>query len=64
MFTYSLSVFKKLFKRNSMSENNVTLHRVIKAAPEKVYRAFADSNAYSSWIPPYGFLCVVHHHGF
>lgn len=43
-----------------MSGNQVTLHRVIKAAPEKVYRAFADSKAYSSWIPPYGFLCEIH----
>jgi uncharacterized protein YndB with AHSA1/START domain len=44
-----------------MSNNSVTLHRVIKAAPEKVYRAFTDSNAIASWLPPYGFLCVVHH---
>lgn len=38
----------------------VTLHRVIKATPEKVYRAFTDPIAMASWIPPYGFLCVVH----
>lgn len=43
-----------------MSDNSVTLHRVLKATPEKVFRAFADSISYSSWIPPYGFLCVVH----
>lgn len=41
--------------------NSVTLHRVLKATPEKVYRAFTDANAMSYWIPPYGFLCVVHH---
>lgn len=40
--------------------NSVTLRRVLKAAPEKVYQAFTESNALSSWIPPYGFLCVVH----
>ena len=40
--------------------NSVTLHRVIKATPEKVYRAFIDPVAMASWIPPYGFLCVVH----
>ena len=40
--------------------NSVTLHRVIKATPEKVYRAFIDPVALASWIPPYGFLCVVH----
>ena len=38
----------------------VTLHRVIKSTPEKIYRAFTDPNAMASWIPPYGFLCVVH----
>jgi uncharacterized protein YndB with AHSA1/START domain len=43
-----------------MSSNSVTLHRVIKAAPEKVYRAFTDALAMASWLPPYGFLCTVH----
>ncbi len=43
-----------------MSNNAVTLHRVIKADPEKVYRAFTEPNALASWLPPYGFLCVVH----
>ena len=38
----------------------VNLHRVIKVTPEKLYRAFTDSNALAAWIPPYGFLCVVH----
>ena len=44
-----------------MSDNKVSLHRVIKAAPEKVYRAFTESDAMASWLPPYGFLCTVHH---
>ena len=44
-----------------MSESSVKLHRVIKASPEKVFRAFADPAAYSWWIPPYGFLCTIHH---
>lgn len=43
-----------------MSTNSVTLHRVLAAPPEKVYRAFTDANAMAAWIPPYGFLCVVH----
>jgi uncharacterized protein YndB with AHSA1/START domain len=43
-----------------MASNSVTLHRVLKATPEKVYRAFTESNAMASWLPPYGFLCVVH----
>jgi uncharacterized protein YndB with AHSA1/START domain len=40
--------------------NSVTLHRVVKATPGKVYRAFTEANALAAWLPPYGFLCVVH----
>lgn len=47
-----------------MSNNNVTLHRVLKANPEKVYRAFSDSNALACWLPPYGFLGIVHQFDF
>jgi uncharacterized protein YndB with AHSA1/START domain len=43
-----------------MSNNSVTLHKVLKATPEKVYRAFTEQNAMAAWLPPYGFLCVVH----
>src|SRR5882672_10580506 len=43
-----------------MSNNSVTLHRVLKATPEKLYRAFTEANALACWLPPYGFLCVVH----
>jgi uncharacterized protein YndB with AHSA1/START domain len=43
-----------------MSSNNVSLHRVLKASPEKVYRAFTEANAIASWLPPYGFVCTVH----
>jgi uncharacterized protein YndB with AHSA1/START domain len=43
-----------------MANNSVSLHKVLKASPEKVYRAFTESNAMASWIPPYGFLCTVH----
>jgi len=43
-----------------MSNNSVTLHRVIKAIPEKVFRALTEPNALSFWLPPYGYLCVVH----
>lgn len=42
-----------------MKNNSVSLHRVIKASPEKVFRAFADPIAHSAWLPPYGFLCTV-----
>ena len=43
-----------------MSNNSVSLHKVLKASPEKVYRAFTEANALASWIPPYGFLCTIH----
>lgn len=38
----------------------VKLHRVLKAPPEKVYKAFTQASALASWIPPYGFVCEVH----
>lgn len=43
-----------------METGSVTLHRVIKAAPEKVFRAFTEALAMTAWLPPYGFLCEVH----
>ena len=43
-----------------MSNNSVSLYRVLKSPPGKVYRAFTEANALASWIPPYGFLCTVH----
>ena len=43
-----------------MSSNSVSLHRVLKATPEKLYRAFINPLAIASWLPPYGFLCTVH----
>jgi len=39
--------------------NSVSLHRVIKAAPEKLFRAFSDAAAHASWLPPYGYICTV-----
>lgn len=43
-----------------MSTNTVKFHRVLKASPEKVYRAFTNKHALTFWLPPYGFLCEVH----
>jgi len=40
--------------------NSVRLHRVLKAPPEKVYKAFLDGDAMARWLPPYGFLGKVH----
>ena len=39
----------------------VCLHRVLKAPPERVYRAFTTPEAMAKWIPPHGFTCTVHH---
>lgn len=47
-----------------MKANKVTLHRVLAANPEKVYRAFIDPDAMASWFPPYGFVCKVHNMDF
>ena len=40
--------------------NTVHLHRVLRAAPEKVYRAFLDAEAMVKWLPPNGFTAKVH----
>lgn len=41
--------------------STIRLHRVLKAPPERVYRAFLDPAAMCKWLPPYGFTCTVHH---
>lgn len=43
-----------------MTKNSVSLHRVLKTSPEKIYRAFIEADAVAAWMPPYGFLCIVH----
>lgn len=43
-----------------MANNSVKLHRVFSAPVEKVFKAFSDSDAMASWLPPYGFICKVH----
>jgi len=44
-----------------MSTNTIHLHRVLRAKPEHIYRAFLDADAMAKWLPPYGFTCTVHH---
>lgn len=44
-----------------MNTNTIRLHRVLRASPEKVYRAFLDAEAKVKWLPPYGFTAKVHH---
>src|SRR5690349_15238583 len=40
--------------------NTIKLHRVLRAKPEKVYRAFLEPDALTKWLPPDGFTCKVH----
>lgn len=44
-----------------MASNTVRLHRVLRATPDRVYRAFLDPDALVKWIPPHGFTGKVHH---
>ena len=44
-----------------MPTGTIRLHRVLRAKPERVYRAFLDADAMAKWLPPYGFTCKVHH---
>ena len=44
-----------------MSTGTVTLHRVLKCSPDKIYRAFVSPAAMAKWLPPYGFTCTVQH---
>jgi uncharacterized protein YndB with AHSA1/START domain len=43
-----------------MPANTIRLHRVLRAPPEKVYRAFLDADAMAKWLPPNGFTAKVH----
>ncbi len=43
-----------------MPTGTVRLHRVFRAKPDRVYRAFLDADAMAKWLPPYGFTCKVH----
>ena len=44
-----------------MATGTVTLHRVLKCSPDKIYRAFVSPAAMAKWLPPYGFTCTVQH---
>ena len=44
-----------------MPTNTVRLHRVLRAPPERIYRAFLDPDAMAKWLPPNGFTGKVHH---
>ena len=43
-----------------MTTNTIRLHRVLRATPERIYRAFLDADALAKWLPPNGFIGKVH----
>jgi uncharacterized protein YndB with AHSA1/START domain len=44
-----------------MPTNTVKLHRILRATPQRVYRAFLEPDAMAKWLPPNGFTGKVHH---
>lgn len=46
---------------NAKQPGTVRLHRVLKAPPERIYKAILDPAAMCKWLPPHGFTCTVHH---
>jgi len=48
-------------KTKAESTNTIRLHRILRAPPEKVYRAFLNAEATAKWLPPNGFTCKVHY---
>lgn len=66
----SLSMGRRRFRSRPVDKNRrnrktmpntIRLHRVLRASPEKVYRAFLDADAMTKWLPPNGFTGKVHH---
>jgi uncharacterized protein YndB with AHSA1/START domain len=50
-----------IFRKGRIMPNTIKLHRVLRAGPDKVYKAFLDADATAKWLPPNGFTCKVHH---
>lgn len=44
-----------------MTTGTVRLHRILRAPPERIYRAFLEPDAMAKWLPPHGFTCQVQH---
>ncbi|HXI14560.1 MAG TPA: SRPBCC family protein [Thermoanaerobaculia bacterium] len=44
-----------------MATNTIRLHRVLRATPEKIYKAFLDADAMARWLPPNGYTGKMHH---
>src|SRR6188474_2915141 len=48
-------------RRRVVGTNTIRLHRVLRATPERIYKAFLDADAMVKWLPPNGFTAKVHH---
>src|SRR4051812_48617195 len=55
------AMLKAITRKDQMMSNSVRFHRVLRATPEKIYRAFLDADAMAKWLPPNGFTGKVHH---
>ena len=59
---YRARIKESLKERNNIMETNTfRFHRVLRATPEKIYKAFLDADALAKWMPPNGFTGRVHH---
>jgi uncharacterized protein YndB with AHSA1/START domain len=58
---HSAEALSSITLPTAMSTHTIRLHRVLRASPEKVYRAFLDADAMAKWLPPNGYTCKVHH---
>jgi uncharacterized protein YndB with AHSA1/START domain len=56
-----MGTYRKDKIMSSNATNTIRLHRVFKAPPDRVYRAFLDPEAMVKWLPPNGFTAKVHH---
>jgi len=55
------AVATKKADTSTQAANTIRLHRVLKAPPERVYKAILDPAATAKWLPPHGFTCTVDH---
>jgi len=63
LFTICIKFSKQIveeWSQANMGTNTVKLHRVLRAKPERVFRAFTESDAMAKWLPPNGFTGHVH----
>jgi uncharacterized protein YndB with AHSA1/START domain len=56
-----INVFLQPSLQEGIMSSTIKLHRVLRAPPERIYRAFVDPDAMSKWLPPNGFTGKVHH---